>query len=84
MEHYLRLEGQPITRAIAEQRMLEKLNYSLSEDIIPLVPVGIDYDENRALVAFDTIWTVLISRIKGEPWKLAEQTLAEFHRVKSN
>jgi predicted nucleotidyltransferase component of viral defense system len=34
-EHYLKLEGKPITRAAAEQRMLEKLTRSLTEDIRP-------------------------------------------------
>src|SRR3990172_8416355 len=32
-EHYLVLEGNLITRAIAEQRMLEKLARSLTDDI---------------------------------------------------
>lgn len=31
--HYLALEGAPISRAVAEQRMLEKLTRSLTEDI---------------------------------------------------
>jgi predicted nucleotidyltransferase component of viral defense system len=35
-EHYIAMEGKPITRAIAEQRMLEKLTRSLTEDIAPL------------------------------------------------
>ena len=34
-DHYLALEGRPITRAVAEQRMLEKLARSLTEDIAP-------------------------------------------------
>ena len=34
-EHYLALEGKPIMRAVAEQRMLEKLTRSLIEDIAP-------------------------------------------------
>jgi hypothetical protein len=36
--HYLTLEGHPITRANAEERMLKKLNQSLTEDIAPLLP----------------------------------------------
>ncbi len=32
-DHYLALEGKPITRAVAEQRMLEKLMRNLTEDI---------------------------------------------------
>lgn len=32
---YLALEGKSITRAMAEQRMVEKLTHSLTEDIAP-------------------------------------------------
>jgi hypothetical protein len=39
--HYLKLEGQQITRAMAEQRMLQKLTASLIEDIAPLLPSGV-------------------------------------------
>jgi predicted nucleotidyltransferase component of viral defense system len=41
IDHDLALEGKPITRAIAERRMLEKLTRSLIEDIAPLLPAGI-------------------------------------------
>ena len=37
-EHYIALGSKPISRAVAEQRMLEKLTSSLSEDIEPLLP----------------------------------------------
>jgi len=33
--HYLDQEGHPISRANAEERMLKKLNQSLTEDIAP-------------------------------------------------
>jgi len=39
-EHYLVLEGKPISRAVDEQRMLEKLARSLTEDSAPLLPGG--------------------------------------------
>ena len=39
-EHYLVLEENVITRANAEQRMLEKLTKRLTEDIAPLLPAG--------------------------------------------
>ena len=39
-EHYLALEGNPISRAVAEQRMLEKFTRSLTEDIAPVAPIG--------------------------------------------
>jgi predicted nucleotidyltransferase component of viral defense system len=42
-DHYLALEGNPISRANAERRMLEKLNKSLTEDIAPLLPAGVRF-----------------------------------------
>jgi hypothetical protein len=47
-EHYLALEGKPITHDMAEQRMLEKLNRSLTEDIEPLLPPSCPFQENDA------------------------------------
>lgn len=76
-EHYLALEGTPITRAIAEQRMLEKLRRSLTDDIAPLLPVGIRFDDDDAIQAFNHVWQELIVRIKGDPWKLSEQVIKE-------
>lgn len=67
--HYLALEGTPISRAMAEQRMLEKLTRSLTEDIAPLLPAGVRFDTEEALEAFERVWTELIARISGEPWK---------------
>ena len=79
--HYLALEGKPITRAMAEQRMLEKLTRSLTEDIAPLLPAGIHFREPDAIHAFERVWIALIARIGGEGWKLSESVLEEF-RVK--
>lgn len=39
-DHYLALEGKTITRAMAEQRMLEKLARNLTEDIAPATAGG--------------------------------------------
>lgn len=82
-DHYLALEGNPITRAVAEQRMLEKLTRSLTEDIAPLLPAGIRFNEDDALHAFEQVWTELIARIKGEPWKLTDKVLEEM-RIKNH
>lgn len=79
-DHYLALEGTPITRAAAEQRMLEKLTRSLTEDIAPLLPAGIRF--NDALQAFERVWRDLIVRIKGEGWKLTEKAIEELRRQK--
>lgn len=42
-EHYLKLEDLTISRANAEERMLKKLNRSLTEDVVPLLPAGITF-----------------------------------------
>ena len=81
LDHYLALEGKAITRAMAEQRMLEKLTRSLTEDITPLLPAEIRYGELDAIHAFERIWIELIARMSGEGWKLAEPVLEEL-RVK--
>lgn len=74
-DHYLALEGKPITRAAAEQRMLEKLTRSLTEDIAPLLPAGIRFNDDDALRAFERVWRDLIARIRGDGWKLAENAI---------
>jgi len=79
-EHYLALEGNPISRAVAEQRMLEKFTRSLTEDIAPLLPSGVRFEENDAVDAFGRIWKGLIVRIQGEPWKLSGQVIDELRR----
>jgi predicted nucleotidyltransferase component of viral defense system len=76
-DHYLALEGKPITRAIAEQRMLEKLTRSLTEDIAPLLPAGIRFNDDDALQAFERVWTELITRLKGDAWKLTDKVIDE-------
>jgi predicted nucleotidyltransferase component of viral defense system len=81
-DHYLALEGEPITRAVAERRMLEKLTRSLTEDIAPLLPVGVHFTEDDALHAFERVWTELIIRIKGDAWKLTDQALEELRAKK--
>jgi predicted nucleotidyltransferase component of viral defense system len=82
LEHYLALEGVSITRANAEQRMLEKLRRSLTDDIAPLLPAGIKFDENAALDAFNLVWTELITQIKGDPWKLSERVIEELRNTR--
>jgi len=37
-------EGKPISRAVAEQRLSEKLDRNLTEDIAPLLPAGIQFN----------------------------------------
>ncbi|KAF0192318.1 MAG: Uncharacterized protein FD165_943 [Gammaproteobacteria bacterium] len=81
-EHYLALEGNPITRAVAEQRMLEKVTRSLTEDIAPLLPVGITFTEDDAIQAFGKIWVELVAWIKGDPWKLTDKVVEQLRQNK--
>lgn len=81
-DHYLTLEGKPISRAEAEQRMLEKLTRSLIEDIAPLLPVGTRFNDDDALRAFERVWTVLIVRIKGGAWKLTDKAIEALRQSK--
>jgi predicted nucleotidyltransferase component of viral defense system len=80
--HYLALEGNPITRAVAEQRMLEKLTRSLIEDIGPLLPAGVRFNDDDAIQAFERVWKELIVRIKGDAWKLTGKALEELRAKK--
>jgi predicted nucleotidyltransferase component of viral defense system len=81
-DHYLALEGKPISRANAEQRMLEKLTHSLTEDIAPLLPPGVHFHEDDAVAAFESIWTTLIARMKGDPWKQTDRAIEELRQKK--
>lgn len=81
-EHYLALGGTSISRAMAEERMLKKLTRSLTEDIAPLLPTGITFTEDEAIIAFGKVWFELIGRIKGEPWKLTEKVIEQLRQKK--
>ena len=81
-EFYTSMEGKQISRAVAEQRMLKKLSRSLTDDIAPLLPAGIRFDDEDAINAFNHVWTELIARIKGDPWKLSEQLINELRNGK--
>ena len=81
-DHYLALEGTAITRAIAEQRMLEKLTRSLTEAIGPLLPAGVRFNDDDAMLAFEGVWRQLIVRIKGDAWKLTGKVLKELRAKK--
>lgn len=82
LEHYLAQEGSVITRAHAEQRMLEKLTHSLTEDIAPLLPASIEYGAADALIAFEQVWRSLIIHLQGDPWQSTEKALEELRAAK--
>jgi len=81
-EHYLAMEGKHISRAVAEQRMLKKLERSLTEDVAPLLPAGIQFNDDDALLAFGRVWTELVTHFKGDPWKLSGQVIDELRNKK--
>jgi predicted nucleotidyltransferase component of viral defense system len=80
LDHYLALEGHPISRAEAEERMLKKLTRSLTEDIEPLLPVGVRFDEAVAIEAFNDVWRQLIARMRGDAWRLSAEVIDQLHR----
>ena len=54
------LVGASISRANAEQRMLQKLTRSLTEDIAPLLPPDVVFNDAAAIAAFERVWFTLI------------------------
>lgn len=78
---YLEQENNQISRAQAEQRMLEKLTRELTEDIAPLLPTGIIFGTDESIRAFNRIWRELITQLPGEPWKLSDEKVLDFQRT---
>lgn len=82
LNHHLELEGHPISRANAEERMLKKLERSLTEDIAPLLPAGVRFDDQAAVTAFGRIWGDLIARLPGESWKSSRAAIEAIRKTK--
>jgi predicted nucleotidyltransferase component of viral defense system len=82
LQHYLALEEHPISRANAEERMLKKLNQSLTEGIAPLLPAGVTFTDDAAIAAFGRIWGELIGRIPGESWKSSKAVIDAVRKAK--
>ena len=80
LDHYLALEGNSISRAEAEERMLKKLTRSLTEDIEPLLPVGVRFDEAVAIEAFNRIWRELVGRMRGDAWRSSAEVIDQLQR----
>jgi predicted nucleotidyltransferase component of viral defense system len=68
-EFHRKQQETTISRANAEERMLRKLRKSLTDDLTPLLPAHVEYSASRAIAAFGAVWTELIGRLPGEPWK---------------
>jgi hypothetical protein len=60
--------------------MLRKLERSLVEDIEPLLPTGVRFDEQEALKAFAAVWNELIVRIQGDAWKLSAKVVDDLRK----
>jgi predicted nucleotidyltransferase component of viral defense system len=82
LHHYLAQEGHPISRANAEERMLKKLSRSLTEDIAPLLPTGVSFNDDAAIAAFGRVWGDLIARIPGESWKSSKTVIEAIRNAK--
>jgi predicted nucleotidyltransferase component of viral defense system len=76
--HYLAHEGTPISRANAEERMLDKLTRSLTDDIKPMLAADVVYGHDEALEAFERVWFGLIAGLHGEAWHKAKEVIDEF------
>jgi len=74
-EHSLELEGLSIGRAAAEQRLIERLERSLTEDVLPLLPAGVTFTDHEAIAAVGRIWYGLVPLLRGESWKLSAETI---------
>lgn len=62
--------------------MLKKLNQSLTEEIAPLLPTGVSFDDDAAIVAFLRVWCELIARIPGESWRLSKAVIEAIRKAK--
>ena len=80
LNHYLALDEHPISRAEGEERMLKKLTRSLTEDIEPLLPVGVQFDEAIAIEAFNGVWRQLVTRMRGDAWRLSAEVIEQLRR----
>jgi hypothetical protein len=57
--------------------MLKKLTRSLTEDIEPLLPVGVRFDDSVAVEAFNAVWRHFIGRLRGDAWRLSADVIAQ-------
>jgi hypothetical protein len=62
--------------------MLEKLTHGLTEDIAPLLPAGVPFNDDDAVHAFERVWMELIVRIKGEAWKLTDTAIEQLRKTR--
>jgi hypothetical protein len=61
--------------------MLQKLTRSLTEDIAPLLPPGVRFDDADAVKAFGRVWGELVSRLSGESWKSSQSVIETIRKT---
>jgi hypothetical protein len=62
--------------------MLKKLNQSLVEDVAPILPAGVRFDDDDAIMAFGRVWDALIRRIPGELWRSSKKVIEAVRAAK--
>lgn len=62
--------------------MLEQLARDLTEDIAPLLPVGVRFNDDDAVHAFEMVRTELIARIRSDAWKMTGKAIAGLRQQK--
>lgn len=60
---------------MCEQRLLTKLTRSLAEDVAPLLPTGVRFNDDDAIDAFGRVWPKLVVRFNGDARKLTDRGL---------
>jgi predicted nucleotidyltransferase component of viral defense system len=81
---YMEAQGKSLTRAQAEQRMLNKLVHAdFLADIRPLLAAdaAAALTDDKVNASFMDVFTRLIARFPGEPWALTEKRLTHYRLV---
>jgi hypothetical protein len=50
-------------------------------DIAPLLPAGVNFSDADAIAAFGRVWSELIGRISGDPWKSSRDVIEEIRKT---
>ena len=66
----------------AINKLLFRQPLRYSEDIGPLLPTGVLFNDDDAIEAFGRVWTQLIVHVQGEPWKLSDKAIEELRQKK--
>jgi hypothetical protein len=53
----------------------------LTEDVTPLLPSGVRFDDADAVKAFGRVWGELVSRLSGDPWKSSHSVIETIRKT---